>query len=114
MLALDASSSFPLATVFLSFRRHRRCDRVSAKGPSMFLLLLLLRRLDASVQSYLADRHKVLVGKRTVILPRIVYWYSADFSNSNSAEEPSGAQGLSSSSSSPLSCLLHVKRYLTG
>lgn len=49
---------------------------------------------------------QVLLGKRTVVLPRIVSWYSDDFVLNDN--------GLGSSGSSSLGCLLNVKRYLAG
>lgn len=47
-----------------------------------------------------------MVGKRTVILPKIISWYSDDFNGK--AEESNG------SISSSLACLLQVKRHFTG
>lgn len=51
---------------------------------------------------------KVLLEKRTVILPKIISWYSDDF---NCKDEESNANGSTSSS---LACLLQVKRHFTG
>ena len=46
---------------------------------------------------------QVLFGRRTVVLPRIVSWYSDDFNDTEGG-----------SSGSSLGCLRYVKRFLAG
>ncbi|CAM9243562.1 unnamed protein product, partial [Ectocarpus sp. 6 AP-2014] len=79
------------------------------------------QQLEDASAYYVQTTTEVLFGKRTVVLPKIVYWYCDDFNNkdedpsSASASDAAAAAGWSSSSTSPsLGCLLHVKRYLTG
>ncbi|CAM9992886.1 unnamed protein product, partial [Ectocarpus fasciculatus] len=85
------------------------------------------QQLEDASTYYVQTTTEVLFGKRTVVLPKIIYWFSDDFNSKD--EDPSNAAaaaaaaadaaaptaGSSSLSSSPsLGCLLHVKRYLTG
>ncbi|CAM9484747.1 unnamed protein product, partial [Ectocarpus sp. 13 AM-2016] len=80
------------------------------------------QQLEDASTYYVQTITEVLFAKRTVVLPKIVYWYSDDFNNKD--EDPSSAAAAadaaatagssSSSSSTSLGCLLHVKRYLTG
>eukprot|EP00752_Nemacystus_decipiens_P017125 g15340.t1 len=63
-------------------------------------------QLDDASTYYVQSTSEVLVGKRTVILPKIISWYSDDFNAK--AEESNG------SISSSLACLLQVKRHFTG
>ncbi|CAM9249016.1 unnamed protein product, partial [Hapterophycus canaliculatus] len=90
----------------------------SASGvPAIFIYRpdVVQEQLEDASTYYVQNVTEVLARKRTVILPRIVNWYSADFSNNSNTEEPRASPGPSpSSSSSTLSGLLHVKRYLTG
>lgn len=80
---------------------------------------ILLAHLGAARDlSHLRAVPQVLFGKRTVVLPKIMYWYSDDFNNQDedpsSAAAADAAAAAGSSSSPSLGCLLHVKRYLTG
>eukprot|EP00903_Cladosiphon_okamuranus_P011548 g10871.t1 len=63
-------------------------------------------QLDDASTYYVQRTSEVLVGKRTVILPKIISWYSDDFSGK--AEESNGSISWS------LACLLQVKRHFTG
>lgn len=74
------------------------------------MLLLRIFCAGAAPPSLCAKPVKVYVGRRAVILPKIISWYSDDFSGR--AEEPAGGAGGATSSS--LACLRYVKRYFTG
>ncbi|CAM9745133.1 unnamed protein product [Laminaria digitata] len=80
------------------------CGSISGvPGVSIYRPEDMDRQLDDAAIYYVNTTTQVLFGKRTVVLPRIVSWYSDDFNDTDNG-----------SSSSSLGCLLYVKRFLTG